>query len=115
MVGVFRSFSNDNLIGPEGLYVNLFILAIHTLSRRKTAGRIPLLVASWAMFILGTTGIVVRVIATVLSARVVQQIVQPEERENYTQKLLRTYGSLAVAEDMIFAINNLVAGLYFSR
>ncbi|KAJ7083529.1 hypothetical protein C8R44DRAFT_822308 [Mycena epipterygia] len=89
-----------------GIYFNLFIFAIHTLSRRETAGRNPLLVASWAMFILGTTGIVPRVIQTALSVRLLQECL--ENHANYTSELWHTYNSLVAAENIIFGINNFV-------
>ncbi|KAJ7882363.1 hypothetical protein B0H14DRAFT_2565351 [Mycena olivaceomarginata] len=38
-----------------GFYINLFLLSLHTLSRRKTAGTKFLIVASCIMAVLGTT------------------------------------------------------------
>ncbi|KAJ7111271.1 hypothetical protein C8R44DRAFT_799238 [Mycena epipterygia] len=94
-----------------GIYVNLFILAIYTLSRRKTAGRSPLLFASWAMFILGTTGIIVRLITTGISVHLLQEVVK--QRPNSASKLLRIYNSSQVTENIIFGINNFVSDTLF--
>lgn len=112
MVVDFCSLVNDTLIGAQGLYVNLFILAIHTLSRRKTAGRSPLLLASWAMFILGTTRIIIRLIANGISVCLLQQVVQ---QRNSASKLLQTYNSLQATEDILFGINKLDHVLFCSR
>ncbi|KAJ7083861.1 hypothetical protein C8R44DRAFT_52568 [Mycena epipterygia] len=93
-----------------GIYIHLFILAIHTLSRRKTAGRSPLLVASWAMLILGTTSIVLRVTHTVLIVRVVYQIIHQQ-----TPKFVRPCASLIATEVVIFGINNFVTDTIFEE
>ncbi|KAJ7083856.1 hypothetical protein C8R44DRAFT_894299 [Mycena epipterygia] len=92
-----------------GLYTNLFIFAIYTLSRRKTVGRTPLLVACWAMFIVGTTAIVLGIVGTAISARIVQQVVQQHENS----ELMRISNSLLAAEDIMFVMNNLESGAIY--
>ncbi|KAJ7194252.1 hypothetical protein GGX14DRAFT_700974, partial [Mycena pura] len=58
------------------LYVNLFILAIYILSRRKTAGKNVLLVACCTMFILGTTNVILPILAAATEIQILQALVE---------------------------------------
>ncbi|KAJ7214907.1 hypothetical protein GGX14DRAFT_609738 [Mycena pura] len=62
------------LIATAGIYIILFVLAIATLSRRKTAGRRVLLVATWSMVALATGQIVVVLASCAVSIQISQQI-----------------------------------------
>jgi hypothetical protein len=68
--------SSYRLIHVVGIYVVLFILAIFTLSRRKTRGRYVLLVASWVMFPVATTVLIMDVSMTAISVRIVQNVAE---------------------------------------
>ncbi|KAJ7159607.1 hypothetical protein C8R46DRAFT_1224189 [Mycena filopes] len=54
-----------------GIYLNLFIISLHTLHRRKTTGNKILLTWTWAMAILGTVQIVLRLVRSALVIRFV--------------------------------------------
>jgi hypothetical protein len=66
------------LIFP-GIYINLFLLALYILSRRRKAPGVKLLiVASCVMAICAATDIVITIYETILNARIVQQVVHQE-------------------------------------
>ncbi|KAJ7348013.1 hypothetical protein DFH08DRAFT_808781 [Mycena albidolilacea] len=69
----------DKILRPNrsaGIYINLFLLSIYTLTRRREApGNRVLIAASCVMAIVGTTQVGVNIAETVALARFVQQIV----------------------------------------
>ncbi|KAJ7214109.1 hypothetical protein GGX14DRAFT_542332 [Mycena pura] len=59
-----------------GIYINLFILAIYTLSRQnKTAGKNVLLLACGTMFVLGTTQTILWVWSGAVNISILQELV----------------------------------------
>ncbi|KAJ7159516.1 hypothetical protein C8R46DRAFT_1108463 [Mycena filopes] len=91
-----------------GICVNLFILAIHILRRRKAAGNTILLTSTCLMCVLATTQIVLRLLKT----GVVIQFV--EERMELSIALApssppQTYNKLILAHALVLAVNNLLA------
>ncbi|KAF7346454.1 hypothetical protein MSAN_01873400 [Mycena sanguinolenta] len=61
-----------------GAYVNLFLLSLYTLSRRKTAGTRLLIAASCMMAVVGSTQMALDVAAIVVATRLFRQIVHSE-------------------------------------
>ncbi|KAJ7741394.1 hypothetical protein B0H16DRAFT_1890570 [Mycena metata] len=92
-----------------GIYVVLFVLAIYTLSSRKSTGKKLLLGYTWIMAIFGTVQLVLCLVELWIGARCVEVDVtgnftsQPE-----LAKLGPLSWSLNTAQEMIFAGNNLV-------
>ncbi|KAJ6530217.1 hypothetical protein B0H19DRAFT_1082613 [Mycena capillaripes] len=84
-----------------GIYINLFLLAIYTLSRRRAPGAKLFIIASCMMAVLGTVQIVITVATTVVVARFVYQAVhgqalhQPE-----------SLSALLTLQNFMFLINN---------
>lgn len=100
-----------HLIVFTGLYVNLFILAVFTLYRLKTAGRKVLLVACCTMFILGTTEIILLISATAIYICILQTLVKSGAnlgQAAFPANFLDGLAPLGLAEDIIFAINKSV-------
>ncbi|KAJ7902847.1 hypothetical protein B0H14DRAFT_2667865 [Mycena olivaceomarginata] len=99
------------------IYLNLFIFAIYTLGRRNTAGKGVLLTFTWVMAILGTTQAILRIPTTAVTLRMTQDLVQQRNNLNPGPapplELWKTYDSLYMAQDVIFAINNSVADSLF--
>ncbi|KAJ7152564.1 hypothetical protein C8R46DRAFT_1121533 [Mycena filopes] len=78
------------------LYVNLFILAIYTLHRRRTSGRTWLLAASWMLFVVGTIQTILRIlIITVIGGSPTPQIIG----------LLQDRLQLELVDNAVFAVN----------
>ncbi|KAJ6530137.1 hypothetical protein B0H19DRAFT_1273805 [Mycena capillaripes] len=84
-----------------GIYINLFLLSLHTLSRRKAPGVKQLSVASWVMAILGTTQMVVNIAMTAIYARGLQQAVHSQ----VDPQLVASLDMLEVLQDLSFALN----------
>ncbi|KAF7364566.1 hypothetical protein MVEN_00325600 [Mycena venus] len=61
-----------------GIYVCLFLLSLHTLSRRKYPGRTLLIVASCVIAFVGTTAMAVDVILAVIATRLLWQLVHEQ-------------------------------------
>ncbi|KAJ7711469.1 hypothetical protein B0H16DRAFT_1900600 [Mycena metata] len=97
-------FSEDVIIACiEGVYIVLFILAVYTLARRKSAGKKLLLGYTWAMAIFGTVQLVLCLVQASIAARFVEVLVKTSQSE-----LLLLSMSLTTAQMMILAGNNLV-------
>ncbi|KAF7355995.1 hypothetical protein MVEN_00928900 [Mycena venus] len=100
-----------------GFYLNLFIVAIYILSRRKTAGKRVLLAFTCAMAVLGTTQMVLRLAMSVMSSRIFLRSIQHGASFNNAvlppSKFGGTYNSMDNAYHAIFIINNLVADSLF--
>ncbi|KAJ6574315.1 hypothetical protein B0H19DRAFT_1254025 [Mycena capillaripes] len=91
-------------------FVVCFLFSVHTLRQRMPGGKM-LIVAAWAMFVLATCSTLITSIATGISMRMVYLQVQ-----GYTDapaRLLRLYHALALAQDILLAINNLLTDLVF--
>ncbi|KAJ7649439.1 hypothetical protein DFH06DRAFT_553940 [Mycena polygramma] len=115
------TFNRDGLIADlsgtcgsvlvYGFYLNLFVFAVYTLKRRKTSGKQVLLAFNWIMALLGTTQIVLRLIMATMTVRFLLQFI---ERGTESPLNLRgAYNSLYIAQEAIFAINNLVVDALF--
>ncbi|KAJ7194248.1 hypothetical protein GGX14DRAFT_586883 [Mycena pura] len=107
--GVFCGFGLALVL--YGLYVNLFILAVYTLYRLKTAGKNVLLVACFTMFILGTTQTILHLCTTAIYIRVLQALVKSGANLGpaaFPASLTDGFVPLGLAEDIIFAINKSV-------
>ncbi|KAJ7869427.1 hypothetical protein B0H13DRAFT_1896668 [Mycena leptocephala] len=93
----------------SGFYINLFLLSLHTLSRRKTAGTKLLIIASCIMVVLGTTQMALDVVVTSAAARLLQQMVHSQiltEQGLTTLPLFEsTLPLLATAQNATFGIN----------
>jgi len=98
-----------------GIYIILFVLAIVTLSRRKTAGRRVLLVATWSMAALATGQIVVVLASCVVSIQISQQILVSSADPNAgpVTVSLTLYNALSTAQNVAWPINNLVTDALF--
>ncbi|KAF8184042.1 hypothetical protein K438DRAFT_1838139 [Mycena galopus ATCC 62051] len=92
-----------------GVYVNLFLLSIYTLSRRRTAGTTLLIAASCMMAVIGTTQIALDVAGTVFEARLFQQFVHAEPL-SFTEDRLIT---LKIAQQIMLSINNFITDCIF--
>ncbi|KAF7333311.1 hypothetical protein MVEN_02346000 [Mycena venus] len=100
-----------------GIYVNLFLLSLYTLSRRKTAGTKILIAASCLMAIVGSIQTAIDVALTVEAARLHREIVHTQvsnEHGSRIQPLLPTSMlGLDMAQNFMFPINNFVTDLFF--
>ncbi|KAJ7040692.1 hypothetical protein C8F04DRAFT_1230752 [Mycena alexandri] len=94
----------------HGMFVVLFILAVHILSRRKTTSRRTLLVATWLMFCVGNMRLALDVLATAVSVRIVQDNIQSSANLIAQLRLLFTLQSVQTG---FFALNVLVADILF--
>ncbi|KAJ7711468.1 hypothetical protein B0H16DRAFT_1900599 [Mycena metata] len=96
-----------------GIYLVLFILAIYTLARRKSAGKKLLLGYTWTMAIFGTVQLVVCLVQLWTGARFVEVLVKQDITGDFTPQpqlanLAPLSASLNTAQQIIFAGNNLV-------
>ncbi|KAJ7871916.1 hypothetical protein B0H13DRAFT_2280347 [Mycena leptocephala] len=92
-----------------GIYVNLFLLSIYTLSRRReTPGTSFLIAASCVMAIVATTQIAATIAGAVITARFVQQLVHAHVLNR--PHSVRTLETLV---NVLLAINNVVTDLFF--
>ncbi|KAJ6475108.1 hypothetical protein C8R47DRAFT_1143547 [Mycena vitilis] len=92
-------------------YLNLFILALYTLALRKTAARTILLGFTWAMALLGTTQIILRLLTSTLAARHIYNMF--EENPAPAGGNWDTVNALTIAQNVLFPVNNLVADALF--
>ncbi|KAJ7660925.1 hypothetical protein DFH06DRAFT_381799 [Mycena polygramma] len=91
-----------------GLYVNLFIIAMYTLRRRRTSGRTWLLAASWMLFVIGTLQTVLRVLISTILAQAVALLVGRSRSEVSTAGLvaiLQQRLNLELACNAVFTVN----------
>ncbi|KAF8188238.1 hypothetical protein K438DRAFT_980266 [Mycena galopus ATCC 62051] len=98
------------------IFLILFIIAIHNLRRRETAGKKVLLGFSWAMAALGTAQVVLSIAITVGMLRLLQELVKQRTDLNpgpVPAPPLRTVILLGFAANLVFLINNLTADLLF--
>jgi Na+/proline symporter len=91
-----------------GIYVNLFLVSIYTLSRRReTPGINVLIAASCVMAVVATTQMAVNIAGTVITARFVQQLVHVKVLSR--PQSVRT---LETVENVLLAINKWVNKLH---
>ncbi|KAF7377114.1 hypothetical protein MSAN_00130400 [Mycena sanguinolenta] len=107
---LFTVSVNSTVLLLYALYLVLFAYSVHTL-RRSVRGRKFLLGTAWVMFALATAGTVLVVSTTGISMRMVYLLVQGNT--DLPDRLLKIYQSLALVQDIILAINNLVTDLLF--
>ncbi|KAJ7455845.1 hypothetical protein FB451DRAFT_1564851 [Mycena latifolia] len=108
---LFTVSVNSTVLLLYALYVVLFSFSIYTLRRRTPAAAKFLLVPAWIMFLLATCGTVIVVTTTELSMRMNYLLVQGSS--DSSARLLRLYHALALGQDVILAVNNLVTDLLF--
>ncbi|KAJ7699095.1 hypothetical protein B0H16DRAFT_1644279 [Mycena metata] len=109
-------FETSATIFFYGLYVNLFILAIYTLQRRRTYGRIWLLAASWMLFVVGTLQTILRVMISTVLGRAVALLVAHGQGELPTAEiigLVRDRLGLELADNAVFAVNVFITDSVF--
>ncbi|KAJ7704205.1 hypothetical protein B0H16DRAFT_1747713 [Mycena metata] len=94
------------VIWAKGVYIVLFILAVYTLARRKSAGKKLLLGYTWAMAVLGTMQLVLCLVQLWIGPRFVEVFVKQDATSQSELVLLAR--SLDTAQTIIFAGNNLV-------
>ncbi|KAJ7022958.1 hypothetical protein C8F04DRAFT_1306995 [Mycena alexandri] len=94
-----------------GIYLNLFILAIHTLRRRTTEGNNILLASTWAMVFLSTTQIVLRLFKTAVEIGFVAE--HMESGITVPASPPQIYESLIVAHEAVLVLNNFVTDTLF--
>ncbi|KAF7365945.1 MYND-type domain-containing protein [Mycena venus] len=93
-----------------GIFFVLFILAIQTLSSRNMQGKSTLIAATWAMFVVGTTRLVLYLVETAMSVYAVQESIQNPAGIDPVRRLLFALG---LAQSVLFTLNVLVADLLF--
>ncbi|KAJ7877034.1 hypothetical protein B0H13DRAFT_2347365 [Mycena leptocephala] len=93
-----------------GIFFVLFIFAIHTLSSHHTHGKSILIAATWVMFVVGTTVLVLYLAQTALSVYAVQESTQNPTGLNSVRRVLFVLG---LAQRALFTLNALVADLLF--
>ncbi|KAJ7610334.1 hypothetical protein B0H17DRAFT_1221297 [Mycena rosella] len=99
-------FYGLSFLALRRIYLVLFILSTYTLSRRKTAGRRILLLSSWAMFTVGSAILVIDVLATAVSARMVQAVDNPFDVDAASKPhLIRVFAALELVRNALFAFN----------
>ncbi|KAJ7017885.1 Alpha/Beta hydrolase protein [Mycena alexandri] len=99
-----------------GMYLMLFIFAVYTLARRKTAAKKLMLGYTWVMGICGTAQLLLCLVQTVLVVSFAEVLVQ---RDSASSKIISTpellpanfaavSSSLTTTQGVIFTLNNLV-------
>ncbi|KAJ7711470.1 hypothetical protein B0H16DRAFT_1628241 [Mycena metata] len=99
-----------------GIYLVLFILAIHTLTRRKSGGKKLLLGYTWTMIVFGTVQLVVCLVQAAINVRCVEVLVKQDVAGNLTSqpelaRLALLDKALTIAQFMVFAVNKYVHSL----
>jgi hypothetical protein len=89
----------------SGIFFVLFIFAIHTLSSRRTHGKSILIAATWVMFIVGTTRLVLHLAQTAMSVYAVQESIQNPVGLKPVRRLLFV---LELTQNALFKLNVLV-------
>ncbi|KAJ7700303.1 hypothetical protein B0H16DRAFT_1642870 [Mycena metata] len=95
-----------------GIYLNIFILAIHILRRRKTEGNNVLWVSTWAMVVLATTQIIIRLLRTAVVIRFAGDRMDGEPSLTPSSPPTAYY-TLVLAQAVILTLNNLLTDLLF--
>ncbi|KAJ7504909.1 hypothetical protein B0H11DRAFT_2221097 [Mycena galericulata] len=106
---LFTVSVNSTVLLLYALYVVLFIFSLYTLHQRKPAALKFLRVTSWLTFVLATCGILIVITTTGISMRMNYLLVRGST--DTAARLLSLYHALALAQDVILAVNNLVTDL----
>ncbi|KAJ7152562.1 hypothetical protein C8R46DRAFT_1303104 [Mycena filopes] len=109
-------YETTTVIFGYGLYVNLFILAIYTLRRRRTSGRTWLLAASCILFVVGTIQTILHVVTVTVLGRAVALLVVPGPVESPTTQiidLLQNRRQLTLVDNALFAVNVFITDSVF--
>jgi hypothetical protein len=96
----------------SGIFFVLFIFAIHTLSGRRTHGKSILIAATWVMFIVGTTRLVLHLAQTAMSVYAVQESIQNPAGLKPVRRLLFV---LELTQNALFKLNVLVETRFIPR
>ncbi|KAJ7630285.1 hypothetical protein FB45DRAFT_915073 [Roridomyces roridus] len=101
-----------------GIYVHFFISAIRNLSRREMSGKLPLLVATWTMFLFGTSQTLLELAETAISYVFLRQLVKDGTSvnvdgptvvaESISAGLTEALDAVNNTQMRVFAINNLL-------
>ncbi|KAK7051730.1 hypothetical protein R3P38DRAFT_3343842 [Favolaschia claudopus] len=109
---LFTVAVNSTVLVLYALYVILFIYSITTLTRRKQAqGGLFLVGTAYTMFLLATIGLIIVLTTTWLALHTVYSLVQGSTARAASS--LDMYHALALGQDIILALNNLVTDLLF--
>ncbi|KAJ7159515.1 hypothetical protein C8R46DRAFT_1286720 [Mycena filopes] len=95
-----------------GIYLNLFLVAISTLGRRKIPKRGILLLHMWILTVFGTTQVVLCLIETATLVRLVQEYVEHGTTATVL-KMAALSKSLQTAQHFVFMTNSLLAHFLF--
>ncbi|KAJ7877029.1 hypothetical protein B0H13DRAFT_2279398 [Mycena leptocephala] len=105
----YARFALESIHLPDppssGIFFVLFIFAIHTLSSRRTHGKSILIAATWVMFIVGTTRLVLHLAQTAMSVYAVQESIQNPAGLKPVRRLLFV---LELTQNALFKLNVLV-------
>ncbi|KAJ7208954.1 hypothetical protein GGX14DRAFT_633045 [Mycena pura] len=104
-VGLLAGYNEIPALHDMRIYIVLFILAVVTLSRRKTAARNVLLAASWLMAVLGTAQIILTLASCGVSIQISQNNPDTSTGPNDEHRIL-ALGSLYDALSIVWSINN---------
>ncbi|KAJ7152556.1 hypothetical protein C8R46DRAFT_1121514, partial [Mycena filopes] len=99
-----------------GLYVNLFILAVYTLHRRRTSGRTWLLAASGMLFVVGTLQTILRILNLTVLGRAMSLLVNSSPGEAPTAQIIAVLQNklqLELADNAVFAVNGFITDSVF--
>ncbi|KAJ7888382.1 hypothetical protein B0H14DRAFT_2693800 [Mycena olivaceomarginata] len=93
-----------------GLYMVLFILSLRSLLRRRNPceKRVAFVGTTYAMFVLGTTQMVLSLYTIGVSVRMMQALVE-QDGVDALVRLWRVYFSIDVAQNIVFVVNNYIA------
>ncbi|KAK7028520.1 hypothetical protein R3P38DRAFT_2526050, partial [Favolaschia claudopus] len=94
-----------------GLYVALFLLSLYTLSRRRTTGTRLLIIASYAMAVMGTTQIALMIAGAFTYSNFLQGMF--EGNEGKITSAVYTLQKLGLAQDVAFTVNNFMTDCIF--
>ncbi|KAJ7804756.1 hypothetical protein B0H14DRAFT_1610921 [Mycena olivaceomarginata] len=98
-----------------GFYLNLFMVALYTLAHRKTAGKRVLLAFTWAMAVMGTTQMSLRLATSFMAGHLLLRFIQ--QGTSFDAPTTPTFGvtylSLNLTQNAIFVINNFVTDSLF--
>ncbi|KAJ7022969.1 hypothetical protein C8F04DRAFT_1136314 [Mycena alexandri] len=87
-----------------GIYLNLFVLAVYTLGRRKVAKRKILLLHMWILTAFGTTQVILCLVGTATLFRSVDEFVE-QGTTLHVMKLQASVKSLQTAQHFLFVSN----------
>ncbi|KAJ6556643.1 hypothetical protein DFH09DRAFT_1317955 [Mycena vulgaris] len=108
---LFTVSVNSTVLLLYALYVVLFIFSVYTLHRRSPPAPKVFIATAWIMFLLATCGTVIVITTTGISMRMNYLLVQGSK--DRPAHLLSLCHALALAQDVILAVNNLVTDLLF--